>query len=220
MQVFGPRRNHVIGFKPREDRRMDTFHEGHEGSGSAVQVDAPEISNEFQPETRVAAPEHEKRTGETGWRYADDEFTLLDAGFTIELRHVKTAMVIAPNHPLPFAVEGLLLEHHILPLAAEMEIMLTADDREIVRERFFLPTPRRTEVMAAHRELAQMSPDFLTDARLRDTAMAVYFPELSEEFDLWYRIAIDETGRLNFALHMGPTANQDVKKRIEGTLLL
>lgn len=171
----------------------------------------------------VHEEEHAERRMDTtpeSWRYGESEPSLLDAGFTIELRNVKTAMMIAPNHPIPVAVEGLLLDHHEMPLAAEMEVILTADDREIVRERFFLPTPRRAEVMDAHRELARMSPDFLTDSRMRDTAMRVYFPELCEEFDLWYRVAIDEEGTLAYAFHVGPSRNQDVKKKIEGRLEL
>jgi len=155
---------------------------------------------------------------EEAWRYVEHEPSLLNAGFTVELRNIKTVMVIAPNHPTPISVEGLLLEHHVMPLAAEMEIILTADDREIVRERFFLPTARRSEVMEAHRELAKMSSDFLTDSRLRDMAMTVYFPELSEEYDFWYRISIDETGQLTYALHIGPSHDQGAKKRIEGAL--
>lgn len=155
---------------------------------------------------------------EASWRYPEGQPSLLDAGFTVELHNVKTAMVIAPNHPIPVSVEGLLLHHHVMPLAAEMEIILSADDREIVHERFFLPTPRRAEVMAAHRELAQISSDFLHDSRIRDKAMSIYFPELSEEYDLWYSISISDNGTLNYKLHMGPSANQDVKKRIEGTL--
>jgi hypothetical protein len=153
------------------------------------------------------------------WRYGDEP-SLLSAGFTLELRNVKTAMVIAPNHPIPVAVEGLLLEHHTMPLSSEMEIILTADDREIVRERFYMPTPRRAEVMAAHAELAKMSTDFLTETRLRETAMAVYFPELAEDYDFWYRIAIDDVGVLSYALHIGPSNAQDIKKKIEGILQL
>jgi hypothetical protein len=160
----------------------------------------------------------EGATSDEAWRYVEHEPSLLNAGFTIELRNIKTVMVIAPNHPTPISVEGLLLEHHVMALAAEMEIILTADDREIVRERFFLPTARRSEVMEAHRELAKMSSDFLTDSRLRDMAMSVYFPELSEEYDFWYRVSIDETGCLTYALHMGPSHDQSSKKRIEGTL--
>lgn len=154
------------------------------------------------------------------WHYVDTEPSLLTAGFTLELRHVKTAMIIAPNHAVPITVEGLLIDHHHMPLCAEMEILLAADDRDIVRERFFLPTPRRQEVMDAHRELAKMSSDFLTESRLRDTAMTVYFPELYEEYDLWYRLSIDENGRLEYGLHMGPSHSQDIKKRIEGSLQL
>jgi hypothetical protein len=159
-------------------------------------------------------------SSETQWRYVESEESLINAGFTLELRNVKTAMVIAPNHPIPVAVEGLLLQHHEMPLAAELEVVLSADDREIVRERFFLPTPRRAEIMAAHRELAQMSPEFLTDSRLRDKAMSVYFPELCEEHDAWYRVAIDDNGDLTYAVHVGPSNNQEVKKRVEGRLQL
>jgi hypothetical protein len=174
------------------------------------------ITDDFPVETRTpegAAPER-------SWQFAEDQGSLLNAGFTVELRNVKTAMVIAPNHPIPISVEGLLLSHRSMPLAAEMEVILAADDREVVRERFFLPTPRRAEVMAAHRELAQISSDFLHDSRMRDTAMSVYFPELSEEHDLWYRISIDENGTLTYKLHVGPSDCQDVKKCIEGTIQL
>ena len=186
--------------------------------------EGPEYAEDMPPDspaevmTDIASVE--TRAPEAGWRFADNQPSLLDAGFTVELRNVKTAMVIAPNHPIPVAVEGLLMDHRVMPLAAEMEIILSADDREIVRERFFLPTPRRAEVMAAHRELAQISSDFLHDSRMRDTAMSVYFPELSEEHDLWYYISIGENGSLTYKLHMGPSLNQDVKKCIEGTIQL
>ncbi|MDD5088326.1 MAG: hypothetical protein PHI18_05955, partial [bacterium] len=63
--------------------------------------------------------EHAERRMDTtpdGWRYGEGEPSLLDAGFTIELRNVKTAMVIAPNHPIPVAVEGLMLNHHEMAL--------------------------------------------------------------------------------------------------------
>ena len=186
--------------------------------------EGPEYAENIPPDspaevmTDIASVE--TRAPEAGWRFADNQPSLLDAGFTVELRNIKTAMVIAPNHPIPVAVEGLLMDHRVMPLAAEMEIILSADDREIVRERFFLPTPRRAEVMAAHRELAQISSDFLHDSRMRDTAMSVYFPELSEEHDLWYYISIGENGSLTYKLHMGPSLNQDVKKYIEGTIQL
>ncbi len=187
-----------------------------------IPVDSPEIEPEvalLELET-VPVPETASPAPEQDWNYLNADSTLLDAGFTIELRGVKTTMVIAPNHPIPIAVEGLLIEHHSMPLSAEMEIVLSADDRDIVRERFYLPNSRRTEVMDAHRELAKMSTDFLMDARLRDMAMSVYFPELSEDYDLWYRVEIDDIGRLNWSLHMGPSNAQDIKKRIEGFLPL
>jgi hypothetical protein len=166
------------------------------------------------------ATQPEPQFDESAWRYDGGEPTLLDAGFTLELRNVKTAMVIAPNHPIPVTVEGLLLEHHEMPAASETELILSADDREIVRERFYLPSSKRAEIMDAHRELAKMSSDFLTDSRLRDKAMTVYFPELSDHYDLWYKIGIDHEGALEYAIHLGPSHNQEIKKRIEGRLQL
>ena len=189
-----------------------TMHEGQEYAENTPPDSPAEVV------TEIASAE--SQAAETAWRYADNQPSLLDAGFTVELRNIKTAMVIAPNHPIPVTVEGLLLDHRVMPLAAEMEIILSADDREIVRERFFLPSNRRAEVMAAHRELAQISSDFLHDSRMRDTAMSVYFPELSEEHDLWYHISINDDGMLIYKLHMGPSQNQDVKKCVEGTIQL
>jgi hypothetical protein len=194
-----------------------TMQEGQEFVDGMLPAAPAEITIENDP---AEAPPTEAVAPETSWQFAEKESSLLDAGFTVELRHVKSAMVIAPNHPIPIRVEGLLLTHRVMPLAAEMEIILAADDREVVRERFFLPTSRRAEVMAAHRELAQISSDFLHDSRMRDTAMAVYFPELSEEHDLWYHISIDQDGLLSYKLHMGPSDHQDVKKYIEGTIQL
>ena len=219
MKAFKPRCSRSLHSKHREDLLMDdmTMQEGQEfGDGMPATPPADVLTDDFSVETRTP----ETAAPDTSWQFADREASLLDAGFTVELRNVKTAMVIAPNHPIPIAVEGLLLSHRLMPLAAEMEVILAADDREVVRERFFLPTPRRAEVMAAHRELAQISSDFLHDSRMRDTAMSVYFPELSEEHDLWYRISIDEEGTLAYKLHVGPSNSQDVKKCIEGTIQL
>jgi len=214
MQLYSPRTDRQTVSNWSEELTMEELLEPEVGLESVGQDEM--YTETMAPETTELQVEPVQET----WRYGEGEPSLLDAGFTIELRNVKTAMVIAPNHPIPVSVEGLLLEHHELPLAADMEIILTADDREIVRERFFLPTPRRTEVMEAHRELAKMSPDFLTDSRLRDTAMNVYFPELREEYDLWYRVGLDDEGNLSYAIHMGPSHNQDVKKRIAGRLEL
>jgi hypothetical protein len=146
--------------------------------------------------------------------------SLLGAGLTLELRTIKTAMIMAPCHRIPLSSEGMLLEHYNMPLAAELEVVLSADDRDIVRERFKLPTDRCQEILDAHRELAKMSPEFLTDSRLRDTAMSVYFPDLCDEYDFWYRISVDEQGVLWFALHIGPSNHQNIKKRIEGIIQL
>lgn len=214
MLAYRPRTDRQVISKWNEGQTMEDMHEPEVGLESVCQDEMP---------TETDLPtldEHDVETVHEAWRYTEGEPSLLDAGFTIELRNVKTAMVIAPNHPIPVAVEGLLLKHHEMPLASDIEIILTADDREIVRERFFLPTPRRTEVMEAHRELAKMSPDFLTDSRLRDTAMNVYFPELREEYDLWYQIGLSDEGVLSYAIHMGPSHNQDVKKVIDGRLEL
>jgi hypothetical protein len=194
-----------------------TMQEGQEfGDGMPATPPADVITDDFAVEARTS----EAAAQDRAWQFAEDQGSLLNAGFTVELRNIKTAMVIAPNHPIPITVEGLLLSHRPMPLAAEMEVILAADDREVVRERFFLPTPRRGEVMAAHRELAQICSDFLHDSRMRDTAMSVYFPELSEEHDLWYHISIDEEGNLSYKLHVGPSNCQDVKKCIEGTIQL
>jgi hypothetical protein len=219
MKTFMPRCSRSLHPKHREDLLMDdvTMQEGQEfGDGMPASPPADVITDDFPVETRTP----EAAAPETSWQFAEDQGSLVNAGFTVELRNVKTAMVIAPNHPIPITVEGLLLSHRLMPLAAEMEVILAADDREVVRERFFLPTPRRAEVMAAHRELAQICSDFLHDSRMRDTAMSVYFPELSEEHDLWYRISIDEEGILAYKLHVGPSNSQDVKKCIEGTIQL
>lgn len=80
--------------------------------------------------------------------------SLLGAGLTLELRTIKTAMIMAPCHRIPLSSEGMLLEHYNMPLAAELEVVLSADDRDIVRERFKLPTDRCQEILDAHRELA------------------------------------------------------------------
>jgi hypothetical protein len=157
---------------------------------------------------------------EDTWRVNEGTASLLDADIMIVLKNIKSAMVLSPNHRWPIATEGLLLEHHTMPLSAHMEIILSAADREIIHEEFSLPTDRREEVTAAHRKLAEVSSDFLTNAYLRDRAMLVYFPELAEQFDLWYRISIDEHGMLNYAIHIGPSNHQEIKKRIEGTLQL
>jgi hypothetical protein len=217
MKTYMPRCPRSWHPKHREDLLMEDLEvqPGQEfGNGLVANPPADLITEELSVGSRAEAG-----VPETAWRY-EDEGSLLNAGFTVELRNVKTAMVIAPNHPVPICVEGLLLSHRSMPLAAEMEVILAADDREVVRERFFLPTNRRAEVMAAHRELAQISSDFLHESRMRDTAMSVYFPELSEEYDLWYRISIDENGTLSYKLHLGPSDNQDVKKCIEGTVQL
>jgi len=219
MKAFTPRCSRSWHHKYREDLLMDdmTIPEGPEFADGMAPAAPAEMITENDP---VEAPAREAAAPETPWQFADREASLLDAGFTVELRHVKSAMVIAPNHPIPICVEGLLLAHRVMPLAAEMEIILAADDREIVRERFFLPTARRSEVMAAHRELVQISSDFLHDSRMRDTAMSVYFPDFSEEHDLWYHISIDEEGLLTYKLHIGPSDHQDVKKCVEGRVQL
>jgi hypothetical protein len=180
------------------------------------------MSGELAMKTTPQSQER-KRVGsfsDESWRIPDSTASLLDADVMIVLKNIKSTMVLSPNHRWPIATEGLLLEHHVMPLAAHMEIILTAADREIIHEEFSLPTNQREEVTAAHRKLAEVSSDFLTNAYLRDRAMLVYYPELAEEFDLWYRLSIDEHGMLDYAIHIGPSNNQDIKKRIEGTLQL
>jgi len=170
-------------------------------------LDAPEVETD------------EKERVEEIWHYTDGD-SLLGSGLTIELHNVKSALVIAPCHGIPICAEGLLLEHHRLPMGAEFEVVLSADDRDIVRERFFLPSNHREELISAHRELVTISPDFLTDSRLRDKAMSVYFPELSLEYDLWYRLSVDEHGTLDYSIHIGPSHFQEIKKKIEGRISL
>jgi hypothetical protein len=222
MHTFGPRHDRSLITQFTQELLMENNPMVEEGPESLCQDGLKGSPEEFVEATEEEAvgTRSDTSTDETVWHYEGGEPTLLDAGFTLELRNIKTAMVIAPNHPIPVAVEGLLLEHHEMPLASEMELILSADDREIVRERFFLPSTKRAEIMDAHRELAKMSSDFLTDSRLRDKAMSVYFPELADKYDLWYKIGISDQGTLDYAVHLGPSHNQEVKKRIEGSLQL
>jgi hypothetical protein len=162
----------------------------------------------------------DRRPSAERMQFAEAAPTLLDGEVLIELKNIKAAMVLSPNHPWPVAVEGLLIEHRPLPLCAHAEITLWVGDRDVLKEDFYLPTDRREEVMEADRKLAELNSEFLTNEHLRNRAMAVYYPELADEYDLWYRIEIDEHGLMTYALHIGPSNHQDTKKKIEGQLQL
>ena len=162
----------------------------------------------------------ERHTSIEGLRFAEAEALLLDSEVLIEFKNIKTAMVLPPNHRWPVEVEGLLVERRKMPLCAHAEVTLTVGDREVLREEFYLPTHRREEVMEADRKLAEVSSEILTNETMRNRALQVYYPELSDDYDLWYRVAIDELGVMNYALHVGPTDHQDIKKKIEGTIQL
>ena len=155
-----------------------------------------------------------------GSRSIESEPVLLDSEVFIELKNVKAAMVLPPNHAWPMEVEGLLVEHRRMPLGAHTEITMIVGDREVLREAFYLPTHRRDELMAADRKLADVNSEILTNENLRNRAMAVFYPDLSDDYDLWYRISIDQHGLMSYALHMGPSDHQEIKNKIEGTLQL
>jgi hypothetical protein len=155
-----------------------------------------------------------------GVRLAETGTRLMDSEVMIGFKNIKSAMVLSPRHPCPVEVEGLLVEHCRLPLAAHAEITMAVGDHEVVSEEFYLPTDRREEVMDADRKLADVNSEILVNENLRTRAMAVFYPDLSADYDLWYRIAIDETGLMTYALHVGPSDRQDIKKKIEGTIQL
>ncbi len=138
----------------------------------------------------------------------------------LEVVNVKTATVLADTVLLPTECEGLLLEHRELPVCSEIDVSLTADDHEVFRERFMLPTNRRSEVVEAHAELGRINEEFVTDSHKRDIAMGIYFPQLMEVVDVWYRIHVDEHNLLTYEVHIGPAHYQEIKKKIEGQLQL
>jgi hypothetical protein len=138
----------------------------------------------------------------------------------LELTGKKMTTLLSDLRPLPVEEEGLLLEHAFFPAGSHFELTLTADNHDVVKEEFRLPTALRDSVMEAHRKLAELNSEFLSDPRMLDTAMSVYFPELAEEYDLWYKISISADRRLMYALHIGPSHHQEIKKRIEGSLVL
>jgi hypothetical protein len=166
----------------------------------------------------------EKTMGRQGFsegsRSIETEPVLLDSEVFIELKNVKSAMVLPPNHAWPLEVEGLLVEHRQMPLGAHTEITMIVGDREVLREEFYLPTHRRDELMEADRKLADVNSEILTNENLRNRAMAVFYPDLADDYDLWYRIAVDEHGLMSYSLHMGPSEHQENKNKIEGTLQL
>jgi hypothetical protein len=162
----------------------------------------------------------ERHAARANLRVLESPLPLIDCEVMIGFKDVKTAMVLSPNHRWPMEVEGLLVDHRRLPLGAGAEVSVTVGDREVVTERFYLPTPRSNEVIEAHRKLAEVNNEILVDENLRTHAMEVFYPELSDEYDLWYRIAIDEHGQLIYALHVGPSDHQEIKQRIEGSLQL
>ena len=138
----------------------------------------------------------------------------------LEVAGIKSGTILADSQVLPAEVEGLLLDHRELPLCSELDVSLVADDHEVIREHFVIPTARRAEVIDAHRKLGEVSEEFITDSHKRDLAMMVYHPEMSEEVDVWYRVQIDEHHLLTYALHIGPSHRQEIKKKIEGQLQL
>lgn len=162
----------------------------------------------------------ERRAGMASARLPESAWPLIDSEVMVGLKDVKVAMVLSPNHHWPVEVEGLLVQHRRLPLGAHAEVSVTAGDREVVTEKFYLPTHRMPDVMEAHRKLAEVNSEILVNEQLRTRAMEVFYPELSEEYDLWYRIAIDEHGLLNYAIHIGPCEHQELKQKIEGALQL
>ena len=113
--------------------------------------------------------------------FNEAESSLLDGDVMIELKNIKTTMVLSPNHRCPVTVEGLLIEHRALPLCAHTSITLWVGDRDVLHEEFYLPTDRREEVMEADRKLAELNSEYLTNEHLRNRAMAIYYPELSAE---------------------------------------
>jgi hypothetical protein len=139
---------------------------------------------------------------------------------TLEVEDIKLATILADTVVLPAVTEGLLLEHRELPVCSELVVSLVADDHEVFRERFTLPTNRRGEVLDAHTELGKISTEFVTDSHKRDIAMGIYFPQLMEPVDVWYRIQVDEHHLLNYEIHIGPAHRQEIKKKIEGHLQL
>ncbi|MBU0691380.1 hypothetical protein KKH18_06135 [bacterium] len=138
----------------------------------------------------------------------------------LEVANIKSATILADTVILPAEAEGLLLEHRELPICGEIEVALVADDHEVFRERFMLPTNRRSEVVDAHLELSKINEEFVTDAHKRDIAMGIYFPQLMDIVDVWYHIHVDEHHLLTYEVHTGPAHYQEIKKKIEGRLQL
>ena len=139
---------------------------------------------------------------------------------TLEVADIKSATILADTVVLPAESEGLLLEHRELPVCSELNISLVADDHEVFRERFMLPTSHRSEVVEAHAELGKINTEFVTDSHKRDIAMGIYYPQLMEAVDVWYRVHIDEHHLLTYEVHIGPAHRQEIKKKIEGQLQL
>jgi hypothetical protein len=196
-------KNEAIRLAEREDQRKDRSKK----STSAKRLILPgqnDTESIEEPEEMLITGEEER----------------VGVEVSIELTDVKTATILADSRMLPADTEGLLIEHRSLPLCADLDISLVADDHEIFRERFMLPTDRRTEVAEAHAELGKVSPDFVSDSHKRDIAMGIYFPDLSEEVDVWYRVSVDENYLLSYAVHIGPSNKQEIKKKIEGQLQL
>lgn len=190
---------------------------------SSLQHHDRETVEQEQAEERFELAEESPQQEETvrdRWADVDVGDTLLGGPVHLELKGVKTTMILAPEYPIPAEAEGLLVEHFERPLSSQMEVILTVDDRIVVRESFFLPTHQRRRAMEAHRQLVEMNSEVLTNAHLRDAAMSVYFPELVEEYDVWYRVHVNEDGLMRYAVHVGPSHFQDIKKEIEGELQL
>lgn len=45
-------------------------------------------------------------------------------------------------------------------------------------------------------------------------------PDVKWQFDLWYQFVIDESGRLDYKLHFGPSSTIDFRDKLEGSVSL
>jgi hypothetical protein len=122
--------------------------------------------------------------------------------------------------PLPTTTEGMFFKHKNLVRSNPYEILLIYGSRILGSQSDELPIDWRDPADLASAAYDKLDKGVLGRVPLIGPILESALPDARWRHALWYHIVIDEAGRCDYKLHLGPEKNINVRNKCEGTCQL
>lgn len=133
-----------------------------------------------------------------------------------DCENYSTEEVIVARDELPVKKKGLVFHRANLPKGTGFSTSIEYGRENIDSLSDNLPVDWSNPLEWAGEAYSKADKGILNSIPVVGGVLEQLAPDVRWHFDLWYDFGVDESGKLKYKLHFGPTSNVEVRQKLEG----